>query len=108
MRNAFLADQLLINRSETSFEPIEANLCIDMHIGYYKYVRLCASMLSETESRCRERREEMLHESIRFTPKIVKRCLKKVITSWTHPRTVGYGTLAASVAINECIIHYNA
>lgn len=54
MRNAFLADQLLINRSETSFEPIEANLCIDMHIGYYKYVRLCASMLSETESCCRE------------------------------------------------------
>lgn len=58
MRNAFLADQLLINRSETSFEPIEANLCIDMHIGYYKYVRLCASMLSETESRCRERGEK--------------------------------------------------
>lgn len=63
-------------------------------------------MLRETESRCREARRNVAKQTVdRFAPKIEKVFEKKDYYEQRSYGTLGYGTLAASVAINECIIH---
>lgn len=93
--SSWLIDQRQV--SNAFEQPIEANSCIEC-IGYCDYV--LRDVLRE--SRCREAKRNVATNCRSIRTKDWKGVWKKkIITS----NALGYGTLAASVAINECIIH---